>query len=60
MEGFGGPPWAHRFGSHGPDYQADDRYFERLLVLELIAIEADDTTAEAIGDWHYWAQGYCF
>ncbi len=55
-----GPPWAHRFGSHGPDYQADDRYFERLLVLELIAIEADDTTAEAIGDWHYWAQGYCF
>jgi hypothetical protein len=25
-------------------------------VLELIAIEADDTTAEAIGDWHYWAQ----
>jgi hypothetical protein len=28
---------------------------------QLIAIEADDATAEAIGDWHYWvAQGYCF
>ena len=28
---------------------------------QLIAIEADESTVEAIGDWHYWvAQGYCF
>ena len=28
---------------------------------QLIAVDADDSTAEAIGDWHYWvAQGYCF
>ena len=28
---------------------------------QLIVIDADDFTAEAIGDWHYWvAQGYCF
>ena len=28
---------------------------------QLIAIDAGDATAEAIGDWHYWvAQGYCF
>lgn len=25
------------------------------------AIDADEATVEAIGDWHYWlAQGYCF
>jgi len=24
-------------------------------------LEGDESTAEAIGDWHYWvAQGYCF
>ncbi len=28
---------------------------------QLIAVEADEETAEAIGDWHYWvAQGYLF
>lgn len=28
---------------------------------QLIAIDADESTIEAIGDWHYWvAQGYCF
>jgi hypothetical protein len=28
---------------------------------QLAAVDPDDSTAEAIGDWHYWvAQGYCF
>ena len=28
---------------------------------QLIAIDADQSTTEAIGDWYYWlAQGYCF
>ena len=28
---------------------------------QLTAIDADESTAEAIGDWHYWvAQAYCF
>jgi Calcium binding len=28
---------------------------------QLVAIDADDSTVEAIRDWHYWlAQGYCF
>jgi hypothetical protein len=28
---------------------------------QLTAIDADESTTEAIGDWHYWvAQGYCF
>jgi hypothetical protein len=28
---------------------------------QLVAINPDLSTAEAIGDWHYWvAQGYCF
>ncbi len=27
---------------------------------QLAAIDPDESTAEAIGDWHYWvAQGYC-
>ena len=27
----------------------------------LTATDADESTVEAIGDWHYWlAQGYCF
>lgn len=27
---------------------------------QLTAIDPDELTAEAIGDWHYWvAQGYC-
>jgi len=28
---------------------------------QLAAIYADESTSEAIGDWHYWvAEGYCF
>jgi hypothetical protein len=28
---------------------------------QLVAIDPDDDTEEAIGDWHYWvAQGYLF
>jgi hypothetical protein len=28
---------------------------------QLADIDADESTSEAIGDWHYWvAQGYCF
>lgn len=28
---------------------------------QLSAIDADESTVEAIGDWHYWlGQGYCF
>ncbi len=28
---------------------------------QLAAVDVDESTAEAIGDWHYWvAQGYCF
>jgi hypothetical protein len=28
---------------------------------QLGAIDADESTLQAIGDWHYWrAQGYCF
>jgi len=28
---------------------------------QLAAVDADESTAEAIGDWHYWvAQGYLF
>ena len=28
---------------------------------QLVAIDADESTIEAIGDWHYWlALGYCF
>ncbi len=28
---------------------------------QLTALDADESTTEAIGDWHYWvAQGYCF
>jgi hypothetical protein len=28
---------------------------------QLAAIDADESTSEATGDWHYWvAQGYCF
>jgi hypothetical protein len=32
-----------------------------LPLLQLTALDADQSTAEAIGDWHYWvAQGYQF
>jgi len=28
---------------------------------QLVPLDADESTAEAIADWHYWvAQGYCF
>jgi hypothetical protein len=28
---------------------------------QLAAVDPDDSTAEAIADWHYWvARGYCF
>jgi hypothetical protein len=28
---------------------------------QLIPLDPDESTAEVIGDWHYWvAQGYCF
>jgi hypothetical protein len=28
---------------------------------QLVVIDPDQSTAEAVGDWHYWvAQGYCF
>jgi hypothetical protein len=28
---------------------------------QLIVMDADESTTEAISDWHYWvAQGYCF
>jgi hypothetical protein len=28
---------------------------------QLVAIDPDHSTAEAVGDWHYWvAHGYCF
>lgn len=28
---------------------------------QLTALDTDESTTEAIGDWHYWvAQGYCF
>jgi hypothetical protein len=52
----------------------DDACFAEMLVLirwqdrtmavplsQLVAINPDQSTAEAISDWHYWvAQGYCF
>jgi Calcium binding len=32
-----------------------------LLLSQLAAVDPDESTAEAIGDWHYWiSQGYCF
>src|SRR4030081_2558879 len=31
-----------------------------LPLAQLTALDSDESTAEAIGDWHYWvAQGYC-
>jgi hypothetical protein len=30
-------------------------------LFHLAGVNVDQSTAEAIGDWHYWiAQGYCF
>jgi hypothetical protein len=32
-----------------------------LALSQLVAIDPDESTTEAIGDWHYWvAQGYLF
>ena len=32
-----------------------------VLLSQPLAIKDDESTIEAIGDWHYWvAQGYCF
>jgi hypothetical protein len=32
-----------------------------VLLSQLAAINPNQSTLEAIGDWHYWvAQGYCF
>jgi hypothetical protein len=40
------------------------RWHDRTMAVplsQLVAIKPDQSTAEAIGDWHYWmAQGYCF
>ena len=40
------------------------RWHDRTMAVplsQLVAVDRDDSTAEAIGDWHYWvAQGYSF
>ncbi len=40
------------------------RWHDRTMAVplsQLVAIDPDQSSAEAIGDWHYWvAQGYCF
>jgi hypothetical protein len=40
------------------------RWHDRTMAVplsQLVAIDPDESTTEAIGDWHYWvAQGYCF
>jgi hypothetical protein len=40
------------------------RWHDRTMAVplsQLVAIDPDQSAAEAIGDWHYWvAQGYCF
>jgi len=40
------------------------RWHDRTMAVplsQLVAVDPDDASAEAIGDWHYWvAQGYCF
>jgi hypothetical protein len=40
------------------------RWHDRTMAVplsQLVAVDPDDSTAEAIGHWHYWvAQGYCF
>jgi len=40
------------------------RWHDRTMAVplsQLAAVDPDDSTAEAIGDWHYWvAHGYCF
>ena len=46
------------------DMQVLIRWHGRTMAVplsQLIAINPDQSTAEAIGDWYYWvAQGYCF
>ena len=40
------------------------RWHDRTMAVplsQLVAVDPDQSSAEAIGDWHYWvAQGYCF
>ena len=40
------------------------RWHDRTMAVplsQLVAIDPNQSAAEAIGDWHYWvAQGYCF
>jgi len=40
------------------------RWHDRTMAVplsQLAGVNVDESTAEAIGDWHYWvAQGYCF
>ena len=40
------------------------RWHDRTVAVplsQLTAVASDQSTIEAIGDWHYWlAQGYCF
>jgi Calcium binding len=39
----------------------DSCVHDMLPLSQLSAIDTDESTREAIGDWHYWlAQGYCF
>jgi len=44
------------FGSDG-----SSRKCFALALSQLVAIDPDESTTDAIGDWHYWvAQGYLF
>jgi DNA invertase Pin-like site-specific DNA recombinase len=55
-----------RWGRSVTDLLASLQELEHLSVgfvspSQLIGIDVDESTAEAIADWHYWgAQGYCF
>ena len=49
-------PWNYR----GPATEAADKCFA-LALSQLVAIDPDESTTEAIDDRHYWvAQGYLF
>jgi len=58
-----GKPKAARVGNgviNGKLHRGHDRIMAVPLA-QLVAINPDQSAAEAIGDWHYWvAQGYCF
>ena len=65
------PAWG-RFPDFDEDFKyaeiADDSLRNQLIeetvavpMSQLTALDADQSTTEAIGDWHYWvAQGYQF